>query len=410
MDGAAPDDSSVAGTLLIGNHDRVPTALRQAADEHKLSPLPNRSDRGLDAARSLEHAMNAAAAIAARQRDNDAKTPVRSPKKQRSDQIQLENITTIVNAEEAAFAWSANRSPSRVPLDDDETMHVVVTPSKSASEMSRERECVALKEVIRLDRDNVLKLTRCIEQSRKVDEQRLVEMEVVNSEHRSMTLELERANDAKKSSEEREGEYKDSIMALKSDVRRLKERQSESTVDEKQVTRLRFENKLFAAQLLQKEAEFKRVSTELGTKQSKVETLNLQLQATTIDAMTRDASKGRVKELEQRFDKLIVMLEEGEKGRQAESQRYQNQLSKNDDEMREIRAMVGEAIAKKQKQHQDSEVVEVVIPSHDKARQEEIEVLRSEIKDMKEQAARQKEKARGNECNPFTMFSECLSP
>jgi hypothetical protein len=113
-------------------------------------------------------------------------------------------------------------------------------------------------------------------------------------------------------------------------------------------------------------------------------------------------------ELQGSLDDLAVTLEKAEKHRHSTSQSYQNQLDRKEDETREIRALVAEVI-QKQEEKGDLDMIEIIMPSLSTARNEEIEVLRTEIKGIKEQAAGEKESEKANECNPFAIFSECLT-
>jgi hypothetical protein len=135
------------------------------------------------------------------------------------------------------------------------TSNMGLSSGKSTQrEKSLEHECVALKEILRVDSENILKLKSEQEKLRAVD-----------SEHKTairlLKLELDAAKREKELQQERESQHVETIKILKEEVDSLT--RVGSVWSRKKIEQMRLENELFASQIIENEVETKEIRSSL---------------------------------------------------------------------------------------------------------------------------------------------------
>jgi hypothetical protein len=121
-------------------------------------------------------------------------------------------------------------------------------------EKSLEHECVALKEILRVDSENILKLKGEQEKLREVDSENKIDI-------RLLTLELDAAKREKELQQERESQHLETIKILKEEVDSLTK--VGSVWSRKKIEQMRLENELFASQIIENEVETKEIRSSL---------------------------------------------------------------------------------------------------------------------------------------------------
>lgn len=135
-------------------------------------------------------------------------------------------------------------------------------------EKSLEHECVALKEILRVDTGNILKLKSEQEKLRAVDSDHKIEI-------RLLKLELDAAKREKELQQERESQHLETIKILKDEVDNLTT--VGSVWSRKKIEQMRLENELFASQIIENEVETKEIRSSLDLLQVENEELRSDL-------------------------------------------------------------------------------------------------------------------------------------
>jgi hypothetical protein len=474
--GASPDSIPSLAESSVDTHDiakvlfHTPTRDSKLTPDHPLtkffSPVSHNSDEsegkgpryGCDNVASLDLAINTASLLSEEfkrrtsrrvdvgsiscERDNATPSPLRGNSNVNnlrncsdSAEAHLASLVSMFDAMPQKPSLWANRAQVRsvpkAPLDADETLcdnasaiekKVLTYGGWQAKTESLERECVALKEIMRVDSTNILKLKSSMERLNDISKQHLAEIEVLRARLCSTQRQLELSERDRDDKDQREVVYEDAIEILKNEINRLVNENVEAS-DPKETKRLQFENELFAAQIIQNEEEVTKLWTTLAMREAEIEELMLQLEDTKIESSLLDELlalesgngarelKGEpgsgARELKGTVDSLIVKLAKAEEDRQAVAHSYQYQLNKKDEQICEIKTMV-EGVMKKQ------ENVEVGMPCHLFEKEEKIEILsktlierEAEIEHLKDKTAKKKEEQKRAVCSPFSMFSEC---
>jgi hypothetical protein len=121
-------------------------------------------------------------------------------------------------------------------------------------EKSLEHKCVALKEILRVDSENILKLKGEQEKLRAVDSEHKIDI-------RLLKLELDAAKREKELQDERESQHLETIKILKDEVDSLTK--FGSVWSRKKIEQMRLENELFAFQIIENEVETKEIRSSL---------------------------------------------------------------------------------------------------------------------------------------------------
>jgi hypothetical protein len=128
------------------------------------------------------------------------------------------------------------------------------TGKSTQREKSLEHECMALKEILRVDSENILKLKGEQENLRADDSEHKIEI-------RLLQLELDAAKREKELQQERESQHLETIKILKDEVDNLTK--VGSVWSRKKIEQMRLENELFASQIIENEAETKEIRSSL---------------------------------------------------------------------------------------------------------------------------------------------------
>jgi hypothetical protein len=128
------------------------------------------------------------------------------------------------------------------------------TGKSTQREKSLEHECVALKEILRVDSENILKLKGEQEKLRAVDSEHKIDI-------RLLKLELDAAKREKELQQERESQHLETIKILKDEVDSLTK--VGSVWSRKKIEQMRLENELFASQIIENEVESKEIRSSL---------------------------------------------------------------------------------------------------------------------------------------------------
>lgn len=119
---------------------------------------------------------------------------------------------------------------------------------------SLKHECTALKEILLVDSENILKLKTEQEKLRANSSERFVEI-------RLLKLELDKAKREKELQQERESQHQETIKILKHEVDTLTK--NGNSMSRKKIEQMRLENELFAAQIIENEEEMREVHSSL---------------------------------------------------------------------------------------------------------------------------------------------------
>jgi hypothetical protein len=128
------------------------------------------------------------------------------------------------------------------------------TGKSTQREKSLEHECVALKEILRVDSENILKLKGEQEKLRAADSEHKIDI-------RLLKLELDAAKREKELQQERESQHLETIKILKDEVDSLTK--EGSVWSRKKIEQMRLENELFASQIIENEVETKEIRSSL---------------------------------------------------------------------------------------------------------------------------------------------------
>jgi hypothetical protein len=152
---------------------------------------------------------------------------------------------------EAAFQPPSSTSETSTTV----TSNMGFSTGKSTQrEKSLEHECVALKEILRVDTENILKLKGEQEKLRAVDSEHQIDI-------RLLKLELDATKREKELQQERESQHLETIEILKDEVDNLTK--VGSVWSRKKIDQMRLENELFASQIIENEVETKEMRSSL---------------------------------------------------------------------------------------------------------------------------------------------------
>jgi hypothetical protein len=119
---------------------------------------------------------------------------------------------------------------------------------------SLEHECAALKEILRVDSEKILKLKSEQEKLRAVDTEQVIEI-------RLLELELDAANREKELQQERESQHLETIKIVKDEVDNLTK--VGNAASRKIIEQMRLENELLASQIIENEVEMNGIRSSL---------------------------------------------------------------------------------------------------------------------------------------------------
>jgi hypothetical protein len=135
------------------------------------------------------------------------------------------------------------------------TSNMALSTEKSTQRVkSLEHECVALKEILLVDSENILKLKGEQEILKAIDSEQKIEIRLLN-------LELDAARRENELQQERESQHLETIDILKDEVDSLTK--VGSVWSRKKIEQMRLENELFASQIVENEVEMKEVRSSL---------------------------------------------------------------------------------------------------------------------------------------------------
>lgn len=291
----------------------------------------------------------------------------------RTVQDHLDGLVTVSQGSSFCGSKSHVRSPPKVPLDADETFNDVLSPMRprrptnsgwQAIAESLERECLALKEIVKLGRRNALNRQSRIMSNHNTGKHSLEEITFLRAElgstrHRHLGL-AKVDTDVKT---DREVVYEATIDILKHEIECLV---AENAAPEslREMIRLYFENELFAAQIVQNRREINTLSAMLAVREAEVETLKMHLDYRNIESSLPDvifaepsgsnerafklavglrlkqSSEKSTAELKSMVEQLAVKVEKSEQERQSVSRRHQILLNKNEDAILEIKTII----------------------------------------------------------------------
>jgi hypothetical protein len=270
------------------------------------------------------------------------------------------------------------QSPPKVPLDADETFNDVLPyttetthqqprrPANSgwqAIAESLERECLALKEIVKLGRRNVLTRQGRIMRTHDSRNQDLEEISLLHAELDSTHCQLNPAEIDTDVKADREAAYVETIEILKHEIERLVD-ENAAPESRREIRRLHFEKDLFAAQIVQHRREISTLSAMLALREDEVERLKMQLNYSkiesslsefiltehsgtyerafklTLDPRLKQSSDRSTAELKSMVEHLAFKVGETELERQRVSRCHQIQLNKNENTILAMKKMI----------------------------------------------------------------------
>lgn len=222
---------------------------------------------------------------------------------------------------------------------------------------SLQRERNTLKEIIRVDSYNILNLKRALENFDRQSKQKNNETEALNAELQSSKQRVEFL-------EARDKEHNKTIKVLRDEVGRLAELVAEEIETHKadSAEQLRFENELFASQIIQSEAEMSNMLAMLEQKQ--VSNDNLRRTIDEMEAkvgMLQLVQSNESEPVQRRLDMLLKSppsieqdlidqvgclsskLSEIESEKRAMKMHFEEEVRQKEQEMREVEEMIDRA-------------------------------------------------------------------
>jgi hypothetical protein len=157
-----------------------------------------------------------------------------------------------------AYSEAAFQPPSSTATSETSTTvtsNMGFSAGKSTQrEKSLEHECVALKEILRVDTEKIFQLKGEQEKLRAVDSEHKIDISLLK-------LELDAVKREKELQRERESQHLETIKILKNEVDNLTK--VGSVWSRKIIEQLRLENELFASQIIENEVETKEMRSSL---------------------------------------------------------------------------------------------------------------------------------------------------
>ena len=141
-----------------------------------------------------------------------------------------------------------------------------------------ERECVALKELVQIDAERISRLKEALKGLNENEKQRKLEMATVTLELKKARKYIEVLSKEHEEFAEREAQHLETIKHLKKEINELTENRN-VPYDEKMIESLKFENDLFAAQMVENERLMDRFHVQLGCKDAENERLQLTIES-----------------------------------------------------------------------------------------------------------------------------------
>lgn len=175
-------------------------------------------------------------------------------------------------------------------FDDDSTVAAGNTKLKEISlqtwrdeTKSMEVEILALNETVRAYSINILKLKRSVDQAKEEEKHHSIQLQILTSRLRALKLELEEMEKAADEQHELERQHNETISFLKAEVDRLTKAQNVTGAtinahDQRVISRLCFENDLFATQIISNEAEMKRMKGALAERELELISLTVDME------------------------------------------------------------------------------------------------------------------------------------
>jgi hypothetical protein len=333
--------------------------------------------------------------------------------------------------EGARKIWPTRKTEENVKEDVQETIEPALTTNKppdgpSAPTSPREdnwrpraetleKECAALKNIIRVDSSNLLKLRRAMEAQRELDFQKDVKIDEME---RDVQMTMERLEAMKREGDvqrERESELMETIRILKDEVDKLTqsrevhniassrpEAEHSEYLDLSDIQNQRQKNQLFASQIVENELALGEQRSALETKTAEnwglrreIECLQQRLESRDENADKKDAENMELKrqlgslQLESNADRndgeqasteeelnlgdvlagISARVEAAEKEREQVEQKFREELKKRENDIDEIRNLL-ELARDSRKNHlkisQNPEEIEVFLSRGEK--------------------------------------------
>jgi hypothetical protein len=198
------------------------------------------------------------------------------------------------------------------------TSNMELSTGKSAQRVkSLEHECVALKEILLVDSENIFKLKGEQEKLRAVDSEQKIEI-------RLLKLELDAAKRENELQQERESQHLETIKILKDEVDSLTK--VGSVWSQKKIEQMRLENELFASQIVENEVEMKEIWSSLKLLMVENEQIRSDLASATgeqevqyktmSDQVGEDSKISPENDLAKQVESLALRLQDMEKARE----------------------------------------------------------------------------------------------
>ena len=203
---------------------------------------------------------------------------------------------------------TASPAPQAPPKSNSEKIAAAVSPKSSEENNwkprleSLEKECLALKKIIKVDSSNLFKLKRAIEAQRDLIAKRDLQLQNKQIELQITGQRLEDIRKERDMFRERESDLLEAMDILKDEVDRLSRSQQfdirESEAEKKELDDLTAENQRFASQIVEDEVSISEVRSMLQQKESENESLKLEIASLHGRMESQDQLGQRDKELE----------------------------------------------------------------------------------------------------------------
>ena len=318
---------SSSSSTDAGDNDVVTRVLFETPDKNSICASDASSTTSLPGSPHSSESLGTVVAPApeqeAPQQEQESTSPINVPNTCHGaiSSNDLANIFTMFQDATRSWPHGANSIASTTDVDSGAITTVTSNIGQSTSWErkvdSLDRECAALKDIIKADSVSMLNLKREIEALRLATSR-------IEHAKKLLRLELDVLKKERDVLTERETQHAETIRILKDEVNKLTRSQYESTMSQKEVDQLRLENELFASQIIENEAEIRQMRAILEER-SRTENKNdgqcdASAEETHSDATVagKDTSDDQVQPIEERVASLAERLATIERERQLE--------------------------------------------------------------------------------------------
>lgn len=228
--------------------------------------------------------------------------------------------------------------PSVTPLDNETPVSDSSSPPTFKQVLqidSLQRECSALKEIIRTDSASILKLKTNMDSLKANASSNILEMHRLRSE-------LEQVKREKELLTERESQHLETVKILKQEVDKLTKMTETSSSQE--IEQLRVENELFATQIIENEVEMREVRSVLEFLDSENTQMRKDLEAVQLRYQTGSLEEHKTnwttKDIAGQLTELSLRLALVEEDRAKTGQTLENEIRRRDEQLAEIKQLI----------------------------------------------------------------------